>query len=127
MTITKSGVNRRSFLKAGTAAGAVALASPALVSKALAASGELDILMWSDYLPDGFLAEFKAEMDLRIQEIRSSTPMEGAEPIRLPGEMALERQRQMRSDGVPVARPVLLQLREIAHRLGLPDRLDDGR
>ncbi|MCP5085301.1 MAG: extracellular solute-binding protein [Rhodobacteraceae bacterium] len=66
MTITKSGVNRRSFLKAGTAAGAVALASPALVSKALAASGELDILMWSDYLPDGFLAEFKAETGITV-------------------------------------------------------------
>jgi LDH2 family malate/lactate/ureidoglycolate dehydrogenase len=72
------------------------------------------------------LAEFKAEMDMRIQEIRNATPMEGAEPIRLPGEMALERQRQMRSHGVPIARPVLMQLREIAHRLDLPDRLDDA-
>jgi LDH2 family malate/lactate/ureidoglycolate dehydrogenase len=79
--------------------------------------------------PDLFrdMAEFKTEMDMRIQEIRNSTPMEGADPIRLPGEMALERQRQMRADGVPVARPVLLQLREIAHRLDLPDRLDEGR
>ncbi|MCP5072926.1 MAG: extracellular solute-binding protein [Rhodobacteraceae bacterium] len=66
MTITKNGVNRRSFLKAGTAVGAVALASPALVSKALAASGELDILMWSDYLPDSFLAEFKAETGITV-------------------------------------------------------------
>jgi LDH2 family malate/lactate/ureidoglycolate dehydrogenase len=87
-------------------------------------SGQLIFTMRPDLFRD--MADFKAEMDLRIQEIRSSTPMEGAEPIRLPGEMALERQRQMRSDGVPVARPVLLQLREIADRLDLPDRLDDA-
>ena len=88
-------------------------------------SGQLIFTMRPDLFRD--MAEFKAEMDMRIQEIRNSTPMEGADPIRLPGEMALERQRKMRSEGVPVALPVLVQLREIAHRLGLPDRLDDGR
>jgi LDH2 family malate/lactate/ureidoglycolate dehydrogenase len=88
-------------------------------------SGQVIFTMRPDLFRD--LAEFKAEMDLRIREIRNSTPMEGAEPIRLPGEMALQRQRKMRSDGVPVARPVLMQLHEIAHRLGLPDRLDDAR
>jgi len=88
-------------------------------------SGQLIFTMRPDLFRD--MAEFKTEMDMRIQEIRNSTPMEGADPIRLPGEMALERQRQMRADGVPVARPVLLQLREIAHRLDLPDRLDEGR
>ena len=51
--------------------------------------------------------------------------MEGADPIRLPGEMALKREQHMRSKGVPVAGPVLLQLREIAHKLDLPDCLDD--
>ena len=50
-----------------------------------------------------------------------------ADPIRLPGEMAFKREKSMRSRGVPVAGPVLVQLREIAHKLGLPDRLDDGR
>jgi LDH2 family malate/lactate/ureidoglycolate dehydrogenase len=87
-------------------------------------SGQLIFTMRPDLFRE--LAEFKAEMDMRIQEIRNATPMEGAEPIRLPGEMALERQRQMRSHGVPIARPVLMQLREIAHRLDLPDRLDDA-
>jgi len=87
-------------------------------------SGQVIFTMRPDLFRD--MAEFKAEMDLRIREIRNSTPMQGAEPIRLPGEMALERQRKMRSDGVPVARPVLLQLREIADRLGLPDRLDNS-
>lgn len=87
-------------------------------------SGQLIFTLRPDLFRE--LGEFKAEMDMRIQEIRNSTPMEGAEPIRLPGERALERQRHMRSKGVPVARPVLIQLREIAQRLGLPDRLEDA-
>jgi L-2-hydroxycarboxylate dehydrogenase (NAD+) len=85
-------------------------------------SGQLIFSMRPDLFREK--AEFKAEMDMRIQEIRNSTPMEGAEPIRLPGEMALERQRKMQSEGVPVALPVLTQLRKIAHGLGLPDCLD---
>jgi len=66
MTIQNKGLSRRSFLKTGTAVGAAALASPALVSKAFASSGELNILMWSDYLPDSFLAEFKAETGISV-------------------------------------------------------------
>ena len=87
-------------------------------------SGQLIFTMRPDLFRD--LTEFKAEMDMRIREIRNSTPMQGAEPIRLPGEMALERQRQMQLQGVPVARPVLEQLRHIARRLNLPDHLDDA-
>ncbi|MFH1490796.1 MAG: Ldh family oxidoreductase, partial [Pseudomonadota bacterium] len=67
--------------------------------------------------------EFKAEMDERIREMRNSTPMEGAEPIRLPGEMALRREQQMRKEGVPVAPQVLEELRQIARDLNLEDRL----
>jgi len=86
-------------------------------------SGQLIFSMRPDLFRD--MTEFKAEMDMRIQEIRNSTPMEGVDPIRLPGEMALKREQHMRSKGVPVAGPVLLQLREIAHKLELPDCLDD--
>lgn len=57
---------RRSVLKTGTALGTVALASPMIVSKALASSGELNITMWSDYLPDKFLAELKAETGITV-------------------------------------------------------------
>jgi LDH2 family malate/lactate/ureidoglycolate dehydrogenase len=87
-------------------------------------SGQLIFTMRPDLFRD--MTEFKAEMDMRIHEIRNSTPMEGADPIRLPGEMALKNEKNMRSRGVPVAGPVLLQLREIAHKLRLPDRLEDG-
>lgn len=63
MTKKIAGVNRRSFLKTGSAV----LAAPALVStKALASSGELNVLMWSDYLPDDYLADFTAETGITV-------------------------------------------------------------
>jgi LDH2 family malate/lactate/ureidoglycolate dehydrogenase len=77
--------------------------------------------------PDLFrdLSEFKAEMDFRIREIRQSKPMDDKTPIRIPGEMALKRAEQMRSEGIPVAPQVLNQLRTIAHMLNMKDQLDD--
>jgi len=84
-------------------------------------SGQMIVVMRPDLFRD--LQDFKAEMDLRIREMRNSAPMEGAEPIRLPGEMALRREREMRAEGVPVAPQVLAELREIARDLQLEDRL----
>ncbi|MCB1992437.1 MAG: twin-arginine translocation signal domain-containing protein, partial [Geminicoccaceae bacterium] len=43
-------LDRRRFLQA-SGVGAAAIAAPAIVSpKALASSGEINIMMWSDYL-----------------------------------------------------------------------------
>ena len=57
--MTKLHLNRRSILK-GAAATAAVLAAPAVVSnRVLASSGELNVLMWSDYLPEKFLGDFK--------------------------------------------------------------------
>ncbi len=58
-----TGFNRRSFLKTTGAA----LAAPALVStKALASSGEVNVLMWSDYLPDSYLEKFTSETGIKV-------------------------------------------------------------
>ncbi len=84
-------------------------------------SGQVFFAMRPDLFRD--LNDFKAEMDLRIREIRNSTPMKGAEPIRLPGEMAAYREQKMRREGVPVSEPVLAQLQDIAGKLSLADRL----
>ncbi|MFC1798868.1 Ldh family oxidoreductase [Thermodesulfobacteriota bacterium] len=84
-------------------------------------SGQVFFAMRPDLFRD--LEAFKAEMDVRIREIRNSTPMEGAEPIRLPGEMALRREQQMRSEGIPVASNVLDQLQQIAQKLDVPGLL----
>lgn len=86
-------------------------------------SGQVFFAMRPDLFRD--LEAFKAEMDLRIREIRNSTPMEGAEPIRLPGEMAVRRELQMRSEGIPVASNVLDQLLQIAQKLDLSGLLEN--
>ncbi len=85
-------------------------------------SGQVFFAMRPDLFRD--LDDFKTEMDLRIREIRNSTPMQGAGPIRLPGEMALRREQQMREKGVPVTAVVLDQIREIARKLRLADCLE---
>ena len=86
-------------------------------------TGQVFFAMRPDIFRD--LDDFKAEMDLRIREIRNSAPMEGGDPIRIPGENLARRKEQMRREGVPVAAPVLAQLRELAGELGLEDRLAD--
>ncbi|MEX1035929.1 MAG: extracellular solute-binding protein [Sneathiella sp.] len=58
--------SRRNVLKTATAVGAFTAAGPAIVKNALSASGELNILMWSDYLPEPFLADFEKETGIKI-------------------------------------------------------------
>lgn len=85
-------------------------------------SGQMYFAMKPDLFRD--LDDFKAEMDLRIREFRRSTPIKGAGPIRVPGEMALAREKEMRAQGIPVAPQVLKELQEIAGDLNLADRLE---
>ncbi|MEH6524472.1 MAG: extracellular solute-binding protein [Sneathiella sp.] len=64
--ITKHQVKRRDLLKGAAIAGAAAIA-PAIISRsALASSGEINILMWSDYLPKPFIADFEKETGIKI-------------------------------------------------------------
>lgn len=67
---------------------------------------------------------FKAEMDRVIREIRASRRMEGVDRIWLPGEMEHYRIRERLERGIPLAEPVVVQLRKIAGELNLPDRLE---
>jgi spermidine/putrescine transport system substrate-binding protein len=58
---------RRKFLKGTAAAGAAAAVGPWIVSpKVLASSGEVNVLMWSDYLPAGFLSAFKEKTGITV-------------------------------------------------------------
>jgi len=62
----KTKLSRRSLLKSGAAA-AGALALPAIISsRALASSGEINILMWSDYLPDTFIKTFEEGSGIKV-------------------------------------------------------------
>ncbi|WP_371170220.1 extracellular solute-binding protein [Aliiroseovarius sp. 2305UL8-7] len=63
---SKSNFSRRTVLKGATTAGAAALATPLYVKSALASSGEINILMWSDYLPEKFLNEFQAASGIKV-------------------------------------------------------------
>lgn len=68
MTKTASTLNRRSFLKR-TAAGAGALAAPALISsKALASSGELNFVGWAGYplFGEKIFATFEAATGIKV-------------------------------------------------------------
>ncbi len=69
MKSRKPQLNRRAVLKAGTTVGAAALASPALVSQALASSGEMTLMDWSDYWPDDMLAKFTKETGIKVNYI----------------------------------------------------------
>lgn len=63
---TKAGISRRTFAKGAAVAGAATLAAPAYVKNALSSSGEVNILMWSDYLPPSFIEAFTAETGITV-------------------------------------------------------------
>lgn len=67
---------------------------------------------------------FKKEMDRTIRELRQSQRMEGVDRIWLPGEMEHECARARRAQGIPLATPVVDQLRQLAAELALADRLE---
>lgn len=50
--------NRRTFLKSAAAIGAVAATGPYYLKGALASSGELNVLCWTDELPDAVIKDF---------------------------------------------------------------------
>ena len=59
---------RRTVLKSAAAAGAIAAAAPYVIgSEARPASGELTIMMWSDYLPAPFKDKFEKESGVTIK------------------------------------------------------------
>ena len=63
----KRGASRRKFIKSTGAASAAALVGPWVISpKVLASSGEVNVLMWSDYLPPDYLSAFTAETGITV-------------------------------------------------------------
>jgi len=56
------------MLKAGAAAGAVALTGPAYVKSALSSSGELNLLMWSDEFPAPVIPDFEAKTGIKVNQ-----------------------------------------------------------
>jgi spermidine/putrescine transport system substrate-binding protein len=57
---------RRTVLKGAAAAGAVASVGPWYVSEALSSSGELNLLNWSDELPDPVIPNFTKKTGIKV-------------------------------------------------------------
>jgi len=73
--------------------------------------------------PDLFqpLEEFKAAMDRHIRELKSSTPMPGQPPIRVPGDQTPQRIADMRQHGIPIADGTVRRLADLAGELSIAD------
>ena len=63
--------NRRSAIKRGAAVAAFAGVAPMFVKNAFAASsGEVNVLMWGEYLPDSVIADFKAKTGITVNHTK---------------------------------------------------------
>jgi L-2-hydroxycarboxylate dehydrogenase (NAD+) len=85
-------------------------------------TGQTFLAMRPDLFRD--LADFQAEMDQRIRELRESRPVPGQDAVRIPGERAVEREQAMRAQGIPVSDAVLASLRSLAADHGLDSLLE---
>ena len=64
--LPKGNTSRRKFLKTSAAVSAAAIGPWIISPRALASSGEVNVLVWSDYLPDDFLAQFTEETGITV-------------------------------------------------------------
>ena len=64
-TAMSSTMSRRAIIKSA-GVGTFILAAPPLVQNAFSSSGELDIVMWSDYLPETFVKAFSEATGIKI-------------------------------------------------------------
>ena len=58
--------NRRAWLRGAAAAGVLAATGPWIVRDAFSSSGELNILNWSDELPDPVIPDFTAKTGIKV-------------------------------------------------------------
>ena len=59
-------LSRRAWLKGAAAVGAAAAAGPWIVSDAFSSSGEVNLLNWSDELPDPVIPDFTAKTGIKV-------------------------------------------------------------
>jgi LDH2 family malate/lactate/ureidoglycolate dehydrogenase len=72
------------------------------------------------------LSEFTQAMDIRIKEVRNSTPMVGVNTIQIPGDRSDASKRRAAAEGIELTAALLADLRGLADRLGVADRLEHG-
>ena len=65
------------------------------------------------------LDTFKAEMDRHLRDLRTSKPLPGQGPVRLPGQERRARRADRLKNGVPLPRELIAQLDQFAGELGI--------
>ena len=65
-------------------------------------------------------AEFKADMDRLIRELKSTPPVEGESRVYVAGEIEFETAEERSERGIPLHGSVLKGLRDVAAQLGVP-------
>ena len=68
LTMRSAMLSRRSLLKSAAAVGAVGLASPMYIKRALSSSGELNLLMWSDEYPGDVIPGFEKASGIKVNQ-----------------------------------------------------------
>lgn len=90
-----------------------------VVPEVAANTGQSIFVMRPDLFRD--VEDFRADVDRHLRELEESGPPGS---VRLPGATALALESDQRSRGVDVPAPLLDQLRELAGRLDVDDRLE---
>jgi len=70
------------------------------------------------------VADFKADMDRLIRELKSTAPMEGQQRVFVAGEIEFETTQERAARGIPLHSSVLDGLRAVSEQLGLPYDLE---
>lgn len=65
------------------------------------------------------LAEFKAEVDRHVRELRASKPLPGNEAVRLPGDQRARRRADRAANGLALPPELLAQLDKVAGELSI--------
>ena len=65
------------------------------------------------------VAQFKAEMDRHLRDLRASKPLPGFDAVRLPGQERRTRCADRLKNGVPMPHELLVQLDRLADELGV--------
>ena len=66
------------------------------------------------------IADFKAEVDRHVRDLRAAERLPGVEAIRLPGEQRMARRADRAAHGVPLSAALLRQLDDVAQDVGVP-------
>jgi LDH2 family malate/lactate/ureidoglycolate dehydrogenase len=63
---------------------------------------------------------FKMQMDAFVRRVRALQPLDGFDQALMPGGIEVQRERQYRTEGVPVGPAHRQRLDELATALGMP-------